>query len=445
VYHQSGSEGMRVLCTAVLTWRAQSGGVTNRLLFRYPASFDIRRSAATSQAVDNRTQPLSNQQIQRPASSIKTSGTTLHFERFLLNDRHASDPAALSAPDYDVLLTAAPHPDSYCFWGEQGVSTSSAEQHLESTRDPSPCSRGDVSRNRDCSLRQPGMRRIDESGVSEKYPHSGVCKRLTSWESSSQPEANCLIGAKNMWVPQSALEMEKFLRLVLVLADSALERVPKEILSHPSVQAEAKRRRKRAEQLLLDRSLHHAAMRRLKSAGRRGRPDIVHFCLLEALGSILCRESMLEVYVHTVEDRVITLNPRVRLPRVYDRFKALIETLYVDGAVKSRGETLLELKRMNISRLISSVDPSIVAGTSEHGSLMSPHGLGELLSEYQKPLLLVGAFPHGEFKASTARHVRMMVSIYRKPLEAWTVVSRVVTGMEEIAYYRKTSVAKPGA
>jgi len=406
VYHQSGSEGMRVLCTAVLTWRAQSGGVTNRLLFRYPASFDIRRSAATSQAVDNRTQPLSNQQIQRPASSIKTSGTTLHFERFLLNDRHASDPAALSAPDYDVLLTAAPHPDSYCFWGEQGVSTSSAEQHLESTRDPSPCSRGDVSRNRDCSLRQPGMRRIDESGVSEKYPHSGVCKRLTSWESSSQPEANCLIGAKNMWVPQSALEMEKFLRLVLVLADT---------------------------------------MRRLKSAGRRGRPDIVHFCLLEALGSILCRESMLEVYVHTVEDRVITLNPRVRLPRVYDRFKALIETLYVDGAVKSRGETLLELKRMNISRLISSVDPSIVAGTSEHGSLMSPHGLGELLSEYQKPLLLVGAFPHGEFKASTARHVRMMVSIYRKPLEAWTVVSRVVTGMEEIAYYRKTSVAKPGA
>lgn len=239
--------------------------------------------------------------------------------------------------------------------------------------------------------------------------------------------------------------MERFSRLVLVLADSALERVPEEILSHPSVQAEAKRRRKRAEQLLLDRSLHHAAMRRLKDADRRGRPDIVHFCLLEALGSILCREGMLEVYVHTVEDRVIALNPRVRLPRIYERFKGLVENLYVDGAVKSGGETLLELKRMNISRLISCVDPSIVAGTSEHGSLMSPHGLGELLSGYEKPLLLVGGFPHGDFKVSTARHVRMMVSIYRKPLEAWTVVSRALTGIEEVVYYPKSPAAKPGA
>jgi len=238
--------------------------------------------------------------------------------------------------------------------------------------------------------------------------------------------------------------MTKFSKLVLVLADSALERIPEELLSHPSVQADAKRRRRTPEQLLLDRSLHHAAMRMLKDADRRGRPDIIHFCLLEALGSILCREGMLEIYVHTIEDRVITLNPRVRLPRIYDRFKGLIEKLYVDGAVESGGVTLLKLQRMNISRLISGVQPSIVAGTSERGSLMPPHRLGEMLSGYEKPLLLVGAFPHGEFKASTARQAGMLVSIYRKPIEAWTVVSRVLAGTEEVVYYPRTSSPTTG-
>lgn len=238
--------------------------------------------------------------------------------------------------------------------------------------------------------------------------------------------------------------MTRFSKLVLVLADTALERVPEELLLHPSVQAEAKRRRKPAEHLLLDRSLHHAAMRGLKDAGRRGRPDIVHFCLLETLGSILCREGMLDVYVHTVENRVIALNPHVRLPRVYDRFKGLIEKLYVDSVVKSRGETLLELRRMNVSRLISTVEPSVVWGASENGSLISPRMLGEMLSKYEKPLMLVGAFPRGEFRASTAGPVQMLVSIYGKPLEAWTVVSRVLAGAEEAVYYRNTSALQTG-
>lgn len=236
--------------------------------------------------------------------------------------------------------------------------------------------------------------------------------------------------------------MTGFSRLVLVLADSALERVPEEVLSHPSVKADAKRRRKPARQLLLDRSLHHAAMRRLKEADRRGRPDIVHFCLLEALGSILCIEGMLEIYVHTVENRVVKLNPRVRLPRVYDRFKGLMEKLYVEGSVKSGGKTLLELHHMSISQLISSIKPSMVLGTSEQGSLMSPRELGEMLSRSEKPLLLVGAFPHGEFRTSTARHIQMLVGIYGRPLEAWTVVSRVLAGTEEVLYHPMTSATK---
>jgi len=76
---------------------------------------------------------------------------------------------------------------------------------------------------------------------------------------------------------------------------------------------------------------------------------------------------------------------------------------------------------------------------------MPPRRLGEMLSRYEKPLLLVGAFPHGEFKASTAKQARTLVSIYPKPLEAWTVVSRILAGTEEVVYYPKTSSARIGS
>lgn len=175
MYHQSGSDGIRVLCTAVLTWRAQSGGATSWLLLRYVASFDISRSAGTSQAVGNGFRLLSNQQVQRLRSCIKTSAAALHCGGFHLDHGHTSDPAAPSAPHDEVPLTAALDPDSHGFGGEQRISTPPAEQYLELTGHPGPSSCGDVSGNRDRSLREPGVRWIYVSGMYEQRPHSAVC------------------------------------------------------------------------------------------------------------------------------------------------------------------------------------------------------------------------------------------------------------------------------
>ena len=116
--------------------------------------------------------------------------------------------------------------------------------------------------------------------------------------------------------------------LSLILAESAVELVPNEIAGHPAIAKLAKRKKKEPRQLVLDQSYHHAAIVRLgKSGVGRGRPDIVHFSLLVALGSPLNSDGQLNCFVHTRDDHVIALDPRTRLPRNTDRFTDLIEQL----------------------------------------------------------------------------------------------------------------------
>ncbi|MEO2151558.1 MAG: 16S rRNA methyltransferase, partial [Thermococcus sp.] len=85
--------------------------------------------------------------------------------------------------------------------------------------------------------------------------------------------------------------------LHLVIADSELELVPESIADHPAVVNYARRRGKKPEEVILEGSYHHAALRKLEDGERRGRPDIVHICLLNALESIANKEGKLRVYV----------------------------------------------------------------------------------------------------------------------------------------------------
>jgi rRNA small subunit pseudouridine methyltransferase Nep1 len=218
----------------------------------------------------------------------------------------------------------------------------------------------------------------------------------------------------------------------ILYAEASLELVPLEILRHPSVRRNAKRRGKPAEETLLDRSLHHWAMDRLENSEKRGRPDILHFLLLQALGSPLNRQVALRVWVHTVENYSIFINPSTRLPRDFNRFKSLMEQLFLDGRSPPKGEPLLlELKRLNVSQLLRHIDPDIVFGLSSQGEPSSFDNIARELSNYDNPLVLIGAFPHGSFEKVTEKLVCKMFSVYPEPLEAWTVNSRLIYELEK--------------
>ncbi len=107
----------------------------------------------------------------------------------------------------------------------------------------------------------------------------------------------------------------------LVLAESSLELVPAEIWSHPSVVRHAKRLGRMPSEILLDNSWHFAAMREIDCQIKRGRPDLVHFSILEAVTTPLYLRDHLRLYVHTINDKVIRFGSGVRVPKSYHRFE----------------------------------------------------------------------------------------------------------------------------
>jgi len=188
---------------------------------------------------------------------------------------------------------------------------------------------------------------------------------------------------------------------------------------------------------MLDRSYHHAAMRVLQNNEKRGRPDIVHFALLEALGSPLNREGMLQTYVHTINDFVIHVNPKTRLPRNYNRFIGLMEQLFQHGRVPPSSEVLLKLERKTLPKLFEEIKPDYTLAFTREGEKRTLEETFSKVSDVQKLAVLIGGFPHGHFKKTTLQLANEAVCIDKEPLDAWTVVSRVV-----YEYERSVSITK---
>ena len=188
----------------------------------------------------------------------------------------------------------------------------------------------------------------------------------------------------------------------------------------------SEKRGKPPEFLLLDRSYHHTVMKSLKGNEKRGRPDIAHFTLLEALASPLNKEQLLQVYVHTINDYVITVNPQVRLPKNYSRFVGLMEQLFEFGKIPPTGPTLLTLTHETLSSLLQKVRPTFVLAFTRKGSLHTLEEAVAKISHEEKPVVMIGGFPHGHFSNRNLKLVDEAVSIDVEMLETWTVTSRVI-------------------
>ncbi|MCF8885385.1 MAG: 16S rRNA methyltransferase [Nitrososphaerota archaeon] len=219
-------------------------------------------------------------------------------------------------------------------------------------------------------------------------------------------------------------------KLYFVIVEAAVELVPREISRHPSVIAYASRKGKKPVEVLLDRSYHHSAMHDLPKAWKRGRPDITHFTLLEILGSPLNKSGLVETYVCTQDGYIIYVDPETRLPRVYERFKGLIEKLYREPVVEVNGKILLRLERGGIRDLIEKVRPDVKILLSEKGVQVKWSDIGEKICMYSKPMVMLGGFPRGDFEEETIMNADMEVSIWSQPLESWIVASRILAILE---------------
>ncbi len=219
-------------------------------------------------------------------------------------------------------------------------------------------------------------------------------------------------------------------KLYFVIVEAALELVPREISNHPVIVSYARKRGKRPTQVLLDRSYHHAAMFNLEKAWKRGRPDITHFTLLEVLGSPLNKSNYVETYIQTQSGHILYINPATRLPRIYDRFKGLIEKLYRNPVVESDGQVLLKLEKGSLRDLVERLKPDVKFLLSEDGLKLKWSEIAEKIMSYEKPMIMLGGFPRGDFEDETKNIADVAVSIWSQPLEAWVAASRILTIIE---------------
>ena len=176
----------------------------------------------------------------------------------------------------------------------------------------------------------------------------------------------------------------------LIISESALELVPFELENHPSVVSHAKKLGKYTCDILLDNSWHFAAMKGIKNEIKRGRPDLVHFSILEATTIPLYLQNKLNLFVHTIDDKVIHFGKNVHLPKSYHRFEGVIEKLYQEKKIMAKNELLLEIKEQTFSELIDEIKPSKIFGFSTEGELSSYEKIAAQISD--NSCIVLGGF-----------------------------------------------------
>ncbi|ABL88952.1 Suppressor Mra1 [Pyrobaculum islandicum DSM 4184] len=218
--------------------------------------------------------------------------------------------------------------------------------------------------------------------------------------------------------------------MIVVLAESALELVPRELWNHPVIQADAKRRGKKPGEILLDRARHHLAMSSLRDASKRGRPDIVHQVLLVFQYSLLNKRGLGRIYIHTQGDYTIYVRWETRIPKNYNNFVSLMEQLYATGRVPPKGEPLIELYKKDLSTLLRELGGRWVV-LHESGVKKPFIELGAALLN---SVVVIGGFPHGDFTNKwVLEKADAIYKIGDETMDAAQVVYRAITAAEVAA------------
>ena len=228
------------------------------------------------------------------------------------------------------------------------------------------------------------------------------------------------------------------LRVSVLLAESALELVPKEIQKTPAVRNDAERRGVAPSRMLLDRSFHHGAMLKLEEDYKRGRPDLVHMTLLAMTSSPLYSDACLKLFVHAWDDVVLEVKEGTRLPKSYVRFRGLMEKTLAGGNESG----LIRLQRATVRETIRRINPDWVCGLSTQGRATRPEELAETLVAKRNPCVIIGGFPHGHFSSSVLSEMDDLVRIDPRALDAHVVAARLVYEVEKLV--RRDELARWG-
>ncbi|MGZ5470638.1 MAG: hypothetical protein ACXWE0_03095, partial [Nitrososphaeraceae archaeon] len=167
---------------------------------------------------------------------------------------------------------------------------------------------------------------------------------------------------------------------------------------------------------------------------KRGRPDLVHICLLSILSTPLFLKNLVDVYIHTIDNKVIFIGQQVRIPKSYRRFEGLMIKLYKEMEIisneKDYNKYLLKIeKNITFDNLVDKViKPDKIIGFSSTGILKDLKNIvnENIETNNKKISFVIGGFQGGHFSQSTRERFHMTYSIANEHLEAHVVISRLV-------------------
>ena len=173
-------------------------------------------------------------------------------------------------------------------------------------------------------------------------------------------------------------------------------------------------------------------MKGIKDEIKRGRPDLVHFCILEATTIPLYQKNKIKIYIHTIDDKVIYLGENVNIPKSYHRFEGLIEKLFLEKTIEANDNILLEIKEKSFSDLIDEINPSKVIGLSSKGKKLSIENT--VLEMPENCCLVIGGFQKGHFSDAVHSRIDQLISIEDSSFEAHVIVARMLYEYEKTIF-----------
>ncbi len=212
--------------------------------------------------------------------------------------------------------------------------------------------------------------------------------------------------------------------LRVILANVEVELVPESVAGHPAVRNQAKMLGKQPTRLLLDSNAHRAALQQLDGGERRGRPDILQYCLLTLLESPLNKQGGLEVGIHTRDGHWIRVKPETRLPRGEARFQGVFARVLAEGQSQDKDPLVWSQGILTPEQVLAKFGTGTVLRLDPAGP---PVTFEDLPGRSEDDLtLVVGGFAHGEFTDDWQAATPECISLWPELLTAWAVLGECV-------------------
>jgi rRNA small subunit pseudouridine methyltransferase Nep1 len=214
----------------------------------------------------------------------------------------------------------------------------------------------------------------------------------------------------------------------ILLEESSLELVPKKFWAHQSCRLVESRFGIPPEKQILDDNFHHPIIQELPHGEKRGRPDIVHYALLDIMSTPAYQMKFIRPIIHTINKDVIFIKDGVRPPRTELRFNGVMSKVLRNEIGPAEKELFENAGVIETQDLIKSLEAETVICLSTEGILKNLRNyLSSSKSEGNSSthLWLVGGFAKGHFEENVKRLANELISISDRSLAAHVVTARV--------------------